>query len=112
MLRFSYHRSDNGEHWILPGQLSGPWVDELRSVWRRMRERARRAHAVVDLKEVTFIDEAGEQLLAEMQAAGADFVAAGVEHKHLLAGLNANGSRTVRRRMEHLSGGRSEPGSH
>jgi hypothetical protein len=106
VLRFSYYRSDGGEQWNLCGQLSGPWVDELRSVWRRIREHARRANAVVDLKEVTFIDEAGEQLLAEMQNAGADFVATGVEHKHLLANLNGTGSRTLRRRMENLGGGR------
>jgi hypothetical protein len=60
----------------------------------------------VDLKDVTFIDESGEQLLLEMQSAGAKFVAAGVEHKHLLANLNGGRTRTVRRTMEHLSGGR------
>jgi hypothetical protein len=107
MLRFSYYRSDDGEEWSLCDQLSGPWVDELRSVWRRIRQDARGAHAVVDLREVTFIDEAGEQLLVEMQGAGADFVVAGVEHKHLLANLGASGSRTVRRSMERLGGGRS-----
>ena len=107
MLRFSYRRSDDGECWDLCGQLSGPWVDELRSVWRRIREQEQRAHAVVDLKEVTFIDEAGEQLLAEMQSAGADFVATGVEHQHLLANLNGERRRSVRRCVQHLGGGRS-----
>ena len=105
MLRFSYHRSDEGEQWDLCGELSGPWVDELRSVWRRIRERTRCGHAVVDLREVTFIDEAGEHLLAEMQTAGAGFVATGVEHKHLLANLKGAGAGAVRRRMEHLGGG-------
>jgi ABC-type transporter Mla MlaB component len=106
MLRFSYRRSDDGEHWDLCGQLSGPWVDELRSVWRRIRKQEHRAHAVVDLKEVTFIDEAGEELLAEMQSAGADFVATGVEHQYLLAHLSGTGRRSVRRRVQHLGGGR------
>ena len=104
MLRFSYYRSDTVEEWNLCGRLGGPWVDELRSVWQRIREHLPRVHTVVDLKEVTFIDEAGEQLLAEMQSAGADLVATGVEHEHLLAILNHGGGGSVRR--EYLGGGR------
>jgi len=107
MLRFSYHRTDDGEQWNLCGELAGPWVGELQSVWHNLRQRIRCSHALVDLKEVTFIDEAGEQLLAEMQREGADFVATGVEHQHLLAHLNANGRPAVRRGMEHLRGARS-----
>lgn len=107
MLRFSFCQSGAGQHWVLCGQLSGPWVDELRSVWRRMCQQLPPAHMLVDLKDVTFIDEAGEQLLAEMQCAGAAFAATGVEHKDLVANLNCGGKRAVRRRMEHLCGGRS-----
>jgi hypothetical protein len=103
MLRFSYAQSEDGEHWNLCGHLAGPWVDELRSFWRRVRERAPRAKAVVDLRDVTFIDESGEKLLADMQCTGAKFLAAGVEHKHLIANLNCEGERALRRRVEHLS---------
>jgi len=46
---------------------------------------------VVDLSDVTFIDEAGESLLSEMKSAGVTFVAAGVETKHLLENLKAVG---------------------
>jgi hypothetical protein len=107
MLRFSYFRTDDGEQWNLCGQLSGPWVDELRSVWLRIRKRARRTDAVIDLRQVTFIDEAGERLLLEIKNAGADFVVAGVEHQHLLANLKGKGAGAVRRRMEQFGGGRS-----
>jgi hypothetical protein len=103
MLRFSYAQSEDGERWNLCGHLAGPWVDELRSFWRRVRDRAPRAKAVVDLRDVTFIDESGEKLLADMQCAGAKFLAAGVEHKHLIANLNCEGERSLRRRVEHLS---------
>jgi hypothetical protein len=77
-------------------------VDELRSVWQRIREHVPRAHTVVDLTEVTMIDEAGEQLLAEIQSAGANLVATGVKHKHLLAILKNNGGGSVGRRIEYL----------
>jgi hypothetical protein len=106
MLRFSYYRSDAVEEWNLCGRLDGTWVDELRSVWQRIREHAPSVHTVVDLREVTFIDEAGEQLLGEMQSAGADLVARGVEHKHLLAILKNSGGRSLPGRIEYLDGGR------
>jgi hypothetical protein len=87
MLRVSYSDTAGGQRWSLCGRLAGPWVDELRSCWRQARERAPKAAAIVDLKDVTFVDEAGQRLLAEMQAAGTEFIAAGVENKHLVAGL-------------------------
>ena len=102
MLRVSYAETAEGQRWRLCGSLAGPWVDELRSCWRRTRERAPLAHAVVDLKEVTFIDEAGERLLAEMQTSGTELVAAGVENKHVIATLRNGASRPLRRRLEDL----------
>lgn len=87
MLRVSYSDTADGQCWSLCGRLAGPWVEELRSCWRQARERAPRAAAIVDLKDVTFVDEAGERLLAEMQDAGTEFIAAGVENRHLVAGL-------------------------
>ena len=102
MLRVSYSDTADGQRWNLCGRLAGPWVDELRSCWRQARERAPLSHAVVDLKEVLFIDEAGERLLAEMETAGAELVAAGVENKHLIAALKNGASRPLRRGLEHL----------
>jgi len=52
---------------------------------------------VVDLKDVTFIDESGEALLSEMRAAGAEFIASGVETKHLLENLKGVDARSRRR---------------
>jgi hypothetical protein len=108
MLRVSYSDASGEQRWSLCGALTGPWVDELRSAWlqargRQARERTPRAHAVIDLRNVTFIDEAGEELLQEMQSAGAELIAAGVENKDLIANLTQkNGKRTLRRRVEYL----------
>lgn len=88
MFRVSYSDTTDGQHWSLHGRLAGPWVDELRSCWKYAHGRAPRARAIVDLKEVTFIDQAGETLLAEMRSAGAEFIVRGVEHQHLLATLD------------------------
>jgi hypothetical protein len=56
--------------------------------WKQARQRTPLVHTIVDLKEVTFIDRAGERLLAEMRAAGVELIATGVEHQHLLATLD------------------------
>jgi hypothetical protein len=104
MLKVSHTDTSGGQRWTLCGHLAGPWVDELRACWSHARELAPRARAVVDLTEVTFIDEAGERLLAEMERDGTEFLATGVENKHLVASLRQqeNGKRPLRRLMEHL----------
>ena len=102
MLRVSYSETAGGQSWSLCGRLAGPWVDELRCCWAQARERAPLAHAVVDLKDVTFIDESGESLLAEMETAGTVLVAAGVENRDVIAGLRNGASRSLRRRLQDL----------
>ena len=81
MLRFSYYRSEGADEWILFGQLAGPWVDELRSVWRRIRLHSSSGRALVNIKEVTSIDKSGEKLLAEMRSDGAHLVGAAFESR-------------------------------
>jgi hypothetical protein len=98
MFRVSYSDTADGQRWSLHGRLASRWVDELRSCWRSARDRAPLARAIVDLNEVTFIDEAGEALLAEMRQSGAELVATGVEHQHLLATLENRQSSLARRR--------------
>jgi len=108
MLRVSYADNTEGQRWNLSGCLAGPWVGELRSCWTQARERAPRAPLVVDLKEVVFIDEAGERLLAEMESSGAQLIAAGVDNQHVIAGLKDRAGGSLRRRLEDLYAGCGE----
>jgi anti-anti-sigma regulatory factor len=96
MLRICYSQTDLEQRWTLCGHLRGPWVQELRSYWQHTRQTAPASRAVVDLSDVAFIDEKGERLLSEMRSAGVEFVAKGVETKHLIENLNSNGSREIR----------------
>jgi len=102
MFRVSCSDTAEGQRWSLCGRLAGPWVEELRSCWLRARERAPYARAVVDLREVIFVDETGERLLAEMEVSGAEFVAAGVENKDLVASLRKEAGCSLRRGLEDL----------
>lgn len=97
MLRISYSLKDAVEHWTLCGQLAGVWVRELRECWEHARRENGVSGSVIDLSDVTFIDESGERLLAEMGAAGAKFVATGIDTKHLIENLKSTDEKTVRR---------------
>jgi hypothetical protein len=93
MLRISFSDSAGDQRWSLCGRLAGPWVNELRACWQYAQNQASRSHSVMDLRDVTFVDADGEQLLSEMRGAGVEFVASGVEMKHLLENLNTNNER-------------------
>lgn len=110
MLRITHARTETEQRWTLSGQLTRPWVTELRACWEYGREADARSRTVVDLSEVTFIDESGELLLSEMRSNGAEFVAAGVETKDLLKNLKGKGERPLRRFIAPLANPCQRPG--
>ncbi len=87
MLRISNRTTAEEVRWVLCGRLAGPWVGELRSSWDQARELSRDRKHVIDLSDVTSIDEKGEALLAELRDQGAEFIASGVYTRHLLENL-------------------------
>lgn len=97
MLRINYSPTKTGQQWILCGRLAGPWVQELRSCWEDTRQIAAGSQDIVDLAGVTFIDENGERLLADMRDAGVSFIAGGVDTQHVVDNLKVNGQRQLRR---------------
>jgi anti-anti-sigma regulatory factor len=97
MLKITNNAAVNEERWILSGQLAGPWVAEFRSNWDQVRDRSRGGRYVIDLSDVTFIDESGEGLLGELRDEGAEFVARGVFTKHLLENLKSREKRPFQR---------------
>jgi hypothetical protein len=64
----------------LEGQLTGPWVKELEASWRACFDRP----VNVLLCAVTFIDDNGKHLLAEMYQQGAELVAEGCMNKAIV----------------------------
>ena len=108
MLKITQTTTPAGEHkWTLCGRLSGPWVEELRSQWAATTSEPKPGRRIIDLSEVTFIDESGEGLLGAMGREGAEFVATGVDTKHILQNLNTGGKRPLRRCLAHLLPGRA-----
>jgi hypothetical protein len=60
------------------GRLAEGWVEELDKCWRDARINHPSGPIAVDLRCVTFIDHAGEDLLRRMYGDGATFLAAGL----------------------------------
>jgi anti-anti-sigma regulatory factor len=77
ILRIATERGDEVETWRLYGSLSGRMADELAASWIKTLSEQNGRKYVVDLKEVTSVDEHGEQVLIEMMRKGARFVARG-----------------------------------
>jgi anti-anti-sigma regulatory factor len=69
----------------LEGRLAGPWVQELRDCWQEAISADGQINVV--LKQVTFIDDAGRQLLAEMHRRGAVLVAEGCMTKAIVEAI-------------------------
>lgn len=89
MLKIAHCETVNEDRWILSGQLAGLWVAELRSHWDQVRGRSCGRRCVIELNDVTLIDEGGEGLLGELKGEGAEFVATGVYTRHLIENLKS-----------------------
>jgi membrane fusion protein (multidrug efflux system) len=90
MLRINVDNQPTEQTWILQGRLTSPWTAELRYSWRKARAECQGRKCIVDLSEVTFIDESGERMLAKMMNEGAEFVVRGLYAKHMLERLKNN----------------------
>lgn len=53
----------------LEGKLAGPFVDECRKAWLHLGPWLELKRFAMDLRGMTFVDEAGTQLLREMYSA-------------------------------------------
>jgi hypothetical protein len=58
----------------LEGRLAGPWVQEVSRVWMDTAQ-CSWVGCVIDLRSVTFIDNPGRALLADMSRSGAQLIA-------------------------------------
>lgn len=88
MLKISVSETTTEERWTLCGQLTAPWVPELRANWRKNHRSVEGRACIVDLSEVTLIDKSGERCLRILRKQGAEFIACGVYIKHILEHLN------------------------
>ena len=84
MLKITISETPAETRWTLQGRLVGEWVDELRTSWKKKPRRQNAVPCVIDLNDVSFIDEKGERLLRALAKKGAQFVASGIYIKYVL----------------------------
>lgn len=87
MLKISITKTPAEMHWVLQGRLVEPWVSELRTNWKKAYRSRKVCTCVVDLTDVTSVDQAGEKLLRAMSRRGAQFIAHGLYIRHVLEAL-------------------------
>ena len=94
MLKISFSETPAEERWVLHGRFTDPWVLEFKVCWKKNHRRDAARACIVDLSEVTFIDECGERLLGVLARHGARFKASGMYTNHILEQITARvGSR-------------------
>lgn len=100
MLRINYTEADTEQKWTLHGRLAGAWAAELKALWGNIRDARTGApfpRVIVDLRDVTFIDESGEEILRAMKREGALFLTRGVETQDVVARLHEKVSASFRK---------------
>jgi anti-anti-sigma regulatory factor len=91
MLKITTQESTSGTTFELEGKLAGPWVLELGRCWQRAV--AADQPVRVMLKAVTFIDDVGKGLLADMHRKGAELTGEGCMTKAIVEEIK-NGGRS------------------
>lgn len=87
MLRISARQHDSTTVLELQGRLAGPWVAELARVWSERSPGGPQDTVVVDLADVTYVDEQGQDLLIALCRAGATLTGAGCLTTSMLADI-------------------------
>ena len=103
MLRVTIHDGSKELRIRLEGRLAGPWVREVETCWEQSLASAGRRALIVDLRNVDFVDAAGERLLACMHRHGARLIACGAMMSHVvfeIAGCGEAGGPAVDSRSE------------
>jgi anti-anti-sigma regulatory factor len=72
---------------VLEGKLVAPWAGELRVACEKARADLGDRELVVDVKNLTAISQAGENVLIELMTEGVKFRGSGVFTKHMLKQL-------------------------
>jgi anti-anti-sigma regulatory factor len=93
MLKISVKNEEPRKQLLLEveGRLAGPWVEELERSWESERRKASSGDIVVRLSSVTFIDEAGKELLSKIFHAGSRLEGSGCMVRAIIARITGAG---------------------
>lgn len=98
MLRITIADTPSQQKWILAGRLTKTCVDQLRVNWQEAQTERAGRDCLVDLRDVTFIDESGEKVLEKMMDEGAQFECRGVYTAQVVEELEKQHRKNSRQR--------------
>jgi hypothetical protein len=87
MLKISIVENRAQRRLVLEGKLIAPWAAELRPACEKAKADLGDRELVVEVKNLTAINQAGENVLLELMREGVKFRGCGVFTKHLLKEL-------------------------
>ena len=90
MLRIDTRYSTESANFTVAGKLVGPWVIVLEECWQTVVAERPGSAIIVNLGDVTFIDDAGRELLTRMCREGVALAAAGVLTEGIIEEIKAD----------------------
>ena len=95
MLKISVMDSRTERRLVLEGKLIAPWVAEFKTAGEVAKKELNGRELVIDLANMTFVSQEGENALLELMDEGARFSCRGVFTKYLLQQLTRRRKKTV-----------------
>jgi anti-anti-sigma regulatory factor len=89
MLRISVLNGPGATRLKLEGKLAHEWVREAEKAWAALPGLNGNTEIIVDLRDVSFVDDLGHELLAAMRHAGAELVGSGLLMAPLIEEIEA-----------------------
>jgi anti-anti-sigma regulatory factor len=77
MLRISVLNGSQSARLKLEGKLAHEWVAEAQKAWTALTELAGSKKVVVDLADISFVDDSGKELLSLVHQCGSELVGSG-----------------------------------
>jgi hypothetical protein len=87
MLKISIVENRRQRRLVLEGKLIAPWDGELRPACEKAKTGLGDRELIVEVKNLTAINQAGENVLLELMKEGVKFRGSGVFTKHMLKQL-------------------------
>jgi ABC-type transporter Mla MlaB component len=91
MLRITISSDGDVATFKMEGKLAHEWVAEVRKAWAEFGKSPQQKSVAVDLCGVSFVDDRGHELLAQMHDSGATLVGTGPMSSALIEEIRRNG---------------------
>jgi hypothetical protein len=110
MLKINFSETPAEERRILHGQLTDPWVAELRVCWKKNRRTDVQRACIVDFNEITLVDKNDERVLRLLARDGARFTASGIYTNYVLEQIACNSA--IKRSAAEIVRGETDRGKY